>query len=169
MFSAKTNGWGAGAIVCGIDGSGVSRETLRTAGRLSDRLGLALVAAHVVARFRVRTRPWAPASVAASPDDIATGEALLREECLAVGLERAGKRVLVGRPAERLAELGDELDAELIVVGSRGQRPHQAALVGSVSSELLGLAPCPVLVYPAPAVDWTSDENLSSAGVRGGP
>jgi nucleotide-binding universal stress UspA family protein len=58
-----------------------------------------------------------------------------------------------------LAELADDLDAELIVVGSRGQRPHQAALVGSVSSELLGLAPCPVLVQSARAIDWTWDEN----------
>jgi nucleotide-binding universal stress UspA family protein len=31
--------------------------------------------------------------------------------------------------------------------------------VGSVSSELLGLAPCPVLVYPARAIDWPWDES----------
>jgi nucleotide-binding universal stress UspA family protein len=87
-------------------------------------------------------------------DDIAAGEDLVSEERLSVGVERAETQVLVGRPAERLAELADELEAELIVVGSRGQRPHQAVLVGSVSTELLGLAPCPVLVFPARALDW---------------
>jgi nucleotide-binding universal stress UspA family protein len=139
MFSARANGQGAGVIVCGIDGSASSREALRTAGRLSDRLGLSLVVAHVVASLPVH--------------DIAAGDDLLSEECVTLGVERAEMHVLVGRPAERLAELADEVEAELIAVGSRGQRPHQAALVGSVSTELLGLAPCPVLVFPARALD----------------
>lgn len=152
MFSARANGRSGGAVVCGIDGSAVSREALRAADRLSDRLGLSLVAAHVVAPFSVRGEPWAPPST--SVDEVAAGQELLREECSCAGLECAECQVLVGRPAERLAELADEVDAEVIVVGSRGQRPHQAALVGSVSSELLGLAPCPVLVFPAQAIDW---------------
>ncbi len=154
MFSARANGRSGGAVVCGIDGSAVSREALRAADRLSDRLGLSLVAAHVVAPFPVRSEPWAPPSAYTSVDEVAAGQELLREECSCAGLECAEHQVLVGRPAERLAELADEVDAEVIVVGSRGQRPHQAALVGSVSSELLGLAPCPVLVYPAQAIDW---------------
>jgi nucleotide-binding universal stress UspA family protein len=140
-------------IVCGIDGSASSREALGTAGLLSDHLGLSLVAAHVVAPYPVRTKPWARPGARTSGDDIAAGEDLLSDECVAVGVERAERQVLVGRPAERLSELADELAAELIVVGSRGQRPHQAALVGSVSTELLGLAPCPVLVFPARALD----------------
>lgn len=141
-------------IICGIDGSSASRESLRAADGLSARLGLSLIVAHVVAPVPVRTKPWAPPGASAGGDDIAAGEDLLREECSAMGLEHAERQVLVGRPAERLAELADELEAELVVVGSRGQRPHQAALVGSVSSELLGLAPCPVLVFPARALDW---------------
>ena len=153
MFSARANGHGFGAIVCGVDGSASSREALRTAGRLSDRLKLALVAAHVVAPSPVRTKPWTPAGASTGAEEIAAGEDLLIEECRTAGAERAETQVLVGRPAERLAELADELEAGLIVVGSRGQRPHQAALVGSVSSELLGLAPCPVLVFPARALD----------------
>jgi nucleotide-binding universal stress UspA family protein len=164
VFSPSANGRGAGVIVCGVDGSGASREALRTAGRLSDRLGLSLVAAHVVTPLPVRGRPWAPPEASTGVEDIATGEDLLRQERADAGVEWAQGQVLVGRPAERLAELADELDAELIVVGSRGQRPHQAALVGSVSSELLGLAPCPVLVYPARAVDWAWDENVAQRG-----
>ncbi|HKN95405.1 MAG TPA: universal stress protein [Thermoleophilaceae bacterium] len=154
LFSARANGRSAGAVVCGVDGSAVSREALRAADRLSDRLGLSLVAAYVVSPVPVRSEPWVPPGTCASVDDVAAGEDLLSGECSGAGLEYAERQVLVGRPAERLAELADEVDAELIVVGSRGQRPHQAALVGSVSSELLGLAPCPVLVYPARAIDW---------------
>jgi nucleotide-binding universal stress UspA family protein len=153
MFSARTNGHGAGVIVCGIDGSASSREALRTADRLSDRLGLSLVVAHVVAPLPVRTKPWTAQGASTTVDDVAAGEDLVSEECLTVGVERAERQVLVGRPAERLAELADEREAEVVVVGSRGQRPHQAALVGSVSTELLGLAACPVLVFPARALD----------------
>ena len=153
MFSVRSNGHRAGVIVCGVDGGASSREALRTARRLSDRLGLSLVVAHVVAPFPVRTEPWTPPGASTSTEDLAAGEELVSAQCRAAGIERAERRVLVGRPAERLAELADELEAELIVVGSRGQR-HQAALVGSVSSELLGLAPCPVLVFPARALDF---------------
>jgi nucleotide-binding universal stress UspA family protein len=158
MFSARANGRGAGAIVCGIDGSRASREALRTAGRLSDRLGLSLVVAHAVT---LRVKPWPSSEASTSADEIAAGDELLRQECSGsgVGLEEAERQVLIGRPAERLAELADEVGAELIVVGSRGEQSHRAALVGSVSSELLGLAPCPVLVYPARALDPPWDEN----------
>jgi nucleotide-binding universal stress UspA family protein len=154
MFSAKAIRHRGGVIVCGVDGSIVSREALRTADRLSEQLGLSLVVAHVVPALPLRTKPWAAPGASTKTDEIAAGEELLREQCDAAGLARARRQVLVGRPAERLAELADELEAELIVVGSRGQRLHQAAFVGSVSSELLGLAPCPVLVLPARAVDW---------------
>jgi nucleotide-binding universal stress UspA family protein len=159
MFSARANGGGAGVIVCGVDGSRASREALRTAGRLSDGLGFSLVAAHAVAPVALRVKPWASPEASTSVDEIAAGEDLLQRECSALGLEGVEREVLLGRPAERLAELADELGAELIVVGSRGRRPHQAPLVGSVSSELLGLAPCPVLVYPARAIDWPWDEG----------
>jgi nucleotide-binding universal stress UspA family protein len=154
MFSVRSNGHGAGVIVCGIDGGASSREALRTARRLSDRLRLSLVVAHVVAPLPVRTEPWTPPGASTTTERLTAGEELVSDQCRAAGIERAERRVLVGRPAERLAELADELEAELIVVGSRGQRQHQAALVGSVSSELLGLAPCPVLVFPARALDF---------------
>jgi nucleotide-binding universal stress UspA family protein len=163
MSSTKANGHGGGVIVCGVDGSTVSREALRTADRLSEQLGLSLVVAHVVPVRPLRARPNAASGASATTDEIAAGEELLREQCDAAGLAQARRRLLVGRPAERLAELADELEAGLIVVGSRGQRLRQAAVVGSVSSELLGLAPCPVLVLPARAVDWERKEPLTAA------
>jgi nucleotide-binding universal stress UspA family protein len=53
-----------------------------------------------------------------------------------------------GYPAERLADLADEEGAELIVVGSRGRGAFKAAFLGSVSTSLIGVARCPVLVVP---------------------
>lgn len=153
MLSGRQNGQRSGVIVCGVDDSLVAGEALRTAGRLAERLGLRVVAAHAVAPVPVRTRPWGPPA-AGGGDELAAGEALLEQVCADSGLGDVERHVLSGRPAERLAELADEQRAELIVVGSRGHRLLQAAFMGGVASELIGLAPCPVLVVPALAVDW---------------
>lgn len=154
MLSPRTNGRSPGVIVCGVDESRVSREALRTAVSLGSALALGVVAAHVVAPVPVRVSPWTAPEPSAGVDELAAGEMLLDQACDAMELPQVERRVAVGRPAERLAELADELEAELIVVGSRGHRLHQATVVGSVSSELLGLSPCPVLVVPALALDW---------------
>jgi nucleotide-binding universal stress UspA family protein len=64
------------------------------------------------------------------------------------GLDDAERRVVVGFPAERLAELADDEDAELIVVGSRGRGRFKEAFLRSVSNSLVGVARCPVLIVP---------------------
>ncbi|MER5213589.1 universal stress protein [Streptomyces sp. NPDC002838] len=52
-------------------------------------------------------------------------------------------------PATYLTELSEETD--LLVVGSRGRAGLRRLLLGSVSSEVLYTARCPVAVIPAPA------------------
>jgi len=73
---------------------------------------------------------------------------LLTDVSEAMGLEGTDQRVVNGYPAERLADLADEEGAELIVVGSRGRGAFKAAFLGSVSTSLIGVARCPVLVVP---------------------
>jgi nucleotide-binding universal stress UspA family protein len=55
---------------------------------------------------------------------------------------------LDGAPARMLA--GACEDADLLVVGSRGYGPVLRLLLGSVSTQLIHLAPCSVLVIPRP-------------------
>lgn len=64
--------------------------------------------------------------------------------------ERLGAtgRRLDGPPARMLA--GACEDADLLVVGSRGYGPVLRVLLGSVSTRLIHIAPCPVLVIPRP-------------------
>jgi nucleotide-binding universal stress UspA family protein len=54
--------------------------------------------------------------------------------------------VVIGRTAQALAEEARRRSATLVVVGSRGLGTIAATLLGSVSAELVDIAPCPVLV-----------------------
>lgn len=66
--------------------------------------------------------------------------------------ERLGAtgRVLSGTPGPAIAEACEEVGADLLVAGSRGYGPVLRVLLGSVSTQLLHKAACPVLVVPRP-------------------
>ncbi len=59
-------------------------------------------------------------------------------------------RALAGVPAAVIAEACEEAGADLLVAGSRGYGPVLRVLLGSVSTQLVHRAPCPVLVVPRP-------------------
>lgn len=59
---------------------------------------------------------------------------------------RVGSRLLVGEPAKKIVEYADSIDADLIVVGSRGHGAISSALLGSVSRGILHAAKRPVLI-----------------------
>lgn len=70
-----------------------------------------------------------------------------------LGLSDSLLRAEVGVPAERLMSVADAEEAELIVVGTRGQGAARAALLGTVAGNLLAHSPVPVLAVPAGAPD----------------
>lgn len=59
-------------------------------------------------------------------------------------------RALSGVPAAAIVEACEEVGADLLVTGSRGYGPVRRVLLGSVSTQLVHHAPCPVLVVPRP-------------------
>jgi nucleotide-binding universal stress UspA family protein len=82
----------------------------------------------------------------------------------------------LGSPAERIVELAEELEAGLIVMGSRGLGPVERLVLGSVAEGVVHGAPCPVLVvrggegaWPPAAVVVGDDSSRASkeAGVLG--
>jgi nucleotide-binding universal stress UspA family protein len=155
-----------GSIVCGIDGSADSRAAVKVAAQLADRLGKTLILAHVAEFAHVPNAAAYPFGGIAGPTPIAE-EAESEEEaaarlleCVAddAGVADAERRVAIGHPAERLADLADEEDADLIVVGSRGRGALKAAFLGSVSYNLVGVARCPVLIVPPGALEQHGDE-----------
>ena len=60
--------------------------------------------------------------------------------------EVAEMHARVGRPDAEIVGLADELDAGLIVLGSRGLGTLRRALMGSVSDSVVRHAHCPVLI-----------------------
>jgi nucleotide-binding universal stress UspA family protein len=153
-------------ILCGVDGSPDSRLALRVAASLASRLAARLIVVNVVAAPRdpvVPTLAYAPMARPVGPMppmtarrtdfDVEAAEAMLERIATEEGLSDAELQTSVGIPTERLADLADDEDAELIVVGSRGRGAFKAAFLGSVSNNLVGVARCPVLVVPREATE----------------
>jgi nucleotide-binding universal stress UspA family protein len=53
------------------------------------------------------------------------------------------------KPSDGLVELSEQLDAQMIVVGSYGETPLKGAIIGSTAHKLLHLSERPVLVVRA--------------------
>lgn len=144
------------SIVCGVDGSPDSEAAVVVAAEMAESLAARLVLANVVEYVHAphttggALGPAVPRTPLIAPVEEQTraGERLLEEVAERAGVEQADRRVVSGFAAERLADLADEENAALVVVGSRGRGAFKAAFLGSVSTSLIGVARCPVLVVP---------------------
>lgn len=70
------------------------------------------------------------------------------------GISVAEAHLVTGRPTDAILDLGEQIEAGLIVVGSRGLGPVKRLLVGSVSESIVHHAKCPVLVVRDGAGTW---------------
>jgi nucleotide-binding universal stress UspA family protein len=73
--------------------------------------------------------------------------------------------LVTGDPASVLSE--EATDGSILVLGSRGYGPLRRVLLGSVSSEIVGSAQCPVLVHPRGA-KASGPNPLRAAAASGG-
>ncbi len=65
---------------------------------------------------------------------------------------RVETKLLKGRPADEIVAYADSIEADLIVVGSRGHGAFTSALIGSVSHDVLRESRRPVLIVRAAPV-----------------
>jgi nucleotide-binding universal stress UspA family protein len=77
----------------------------------------------------------------------------------------AGAHLRVGEVAEEVVDLAEELEVDLIVVGTRGRSVIRRALMGSVSDSVLRQARCPVVV----ARSQETDDKRKGAPRSGSP
>jgi nucleotide-binding universal stress UspA family protein len=138
----------AAPIVVGYDGTEGSQAALAEALRLAGPLGADLVLAFVSHLNR------GGGEVADAAEAVhERGEAVLED---ALGRARAAgvvarAQIVHGRPSEALADLAESEGAQLIAVGSYGERPLRALIVGSTPPRLMHLTHVPVLVVREPA------------------
>lgn len=133
-------------IICAIE-QGTAEPVARACGELARDLEARVVLTHVredpplfnstMDRERARNR------------STRRGEAVLRPACdaLPAGVD-SDVRVELGVAVTQLADLAEEFDAALIVVGGRGRGRLAAALLGSVSQALARQALFPVMIIP---------------------
>jgi nucleotide-binding universal stress UspA family protein len=65
-------------------------------------------------------------------------------------------------PADVIAAIAAEFDADVVVCGTRGLGAFTGILLGSVARELMHVAPCPVVVVPERS--WKKAETLQLVG-----
>ncbi len=53
-----------------------------------------------------------------------------------------------GKPAFVICDVADEIEANLIVMGSRGMGLTEEGISDSVTNRVVNLSPCPVLIVP---------------------
>jgi nucleotide-binding universal stress UspA family protein len=145
-------------LVLAIDGSASSRQAAGLVASLSwpARTSITLLTAYDA------PTAWLNGAVFATGDWLADTEAALRREAeagLSVVAESLDgrdwsidQRVVRGRAATAILAAAQELDADLVVLGSRGRGPIASMLLGSVSAEVGEQARCSVLVARAPRV-----------------
>jgi nucleotide-binding universal stress UspA family protein len=136
----------------GYDGSPQSVNALTAARELAARYGAKITALWVVSLQSVREEKPIPADWSEAIDR-------LLDQC-SQSLDELGdveSAATYGEPKEELVRFGKGLD--LLIVGSCGYGPIGRLFHGSVSSYLIGHAPCPLLVLPRSA----SNEGESAA------
>lgn len=70
-----------------------------------------------------------------------------------LGVIVAQSHLRMGKPDEEIVSLAEELDAGLLVIGSRGRGGIRRALMGSVSDSVVRHAHCPVMVMRAEGME----------------
>jgi nucleotide-binding universal stress UspA family protein len=150
------------SVVCGVDWSEESIAAATVAAEITRRLRATLVLAHVV-----EERPTFPYG---SETQLNRERHHAHEETMRLldrleghlGPADLERRVLYGSVAEELADLAEEEDAALLVVGSRGRGALKAAVFGSVSSALSRTSDRPVVIVrrdSSPPLFGASDER----------
>ncbi len=139
-------------IIAGIDGSAHSPRVLEWAIKEAALKGAALT---VITVDTVPANPWTgnPTVLSGETETLEkirqTAEEMAQKVINQLGESRPASvtvRAVAGYPARELIDASR--DADLVVVGSRGAGGFARLMLGSVSSQVVQHAHCPVVVVP---------------------
>jgi nucleotide-binding universal stress UspA family protein len=124
-----------------IDQSRETREAAEMVIRVVETHKSRLILLSVVEEAEEATSPMQ--SVEAVAKLLANAQSLFEQQGIkAETVERKGK------PAFTICDVADEMGADLIVMGCRGLGLTEEGATDSVTTRVINLSPCPVLVVP---------------------
>lgn len=137
-------------IVCATDGSEHADLALQYAADIAQRDGAALHVVHVVERLPPRKLAG---ELNTHVNEQELDEKVSRQTRVIAAERNVTARLHLppghsGHVAQRIVDVTTETGGDLIVVGTRGHSGLVGALLGSVTQDLLHIAPCPVLAVP---------------------
>jgi nucleotide-binding universal stress UspA family protein len=135
-------------IVIATDGSPHGDRALALAESLAREAAARLVVVHVLELVGGKGGSVYPA--AADEDEIEQHIETKVEKLRADGMDATWvlRSTRLGGPAHEIADVAAEVEADVIIVGTRGRSPVSGFLLGSVPIRLLHVAHRPVLVVP---------------------
>jgi nucleotide-binding universal stress UspA family protein len=138
-------------LLVATDFSPSSKELLRVASDLAQGLAADIVLLHVAQAKTDLIGEYKKGSAHDGDPSCDKQEARLMEKATQAlderGLSASGE-IVAGPCADVILARAEELDADMIVVGSHGFGAVLRVLLGSVSAEILKKARCPVVVVP---------------------
>jgi len=154
-------------ILCATDGSEHADRALRYATQLASQPGAELHIVHVIEKLTVGR--LAGQNVFLNEAEIKskiTQQTAEITDGQGVNTTLHATKGNANRLAQRIAEIADNVDADVIVIGTHGHAPIAGLLLGSVTAQLLHVAHRPVLALPPTGNPQQTDaqpERLGSA------
>jgi len=136
-------------ILIATDGSPASLQAVELGLELAEEHGSQVTFVHVAPAADVLPVAFAMSGPVSVPHELDEHDQKALDDALALAEERnvpALTRLLTGNAARQIVAYADEIDADLIIIGSRGLGAVEGALLGSVSRKVLRDARRPVLV-----------------------
>lgn len=152
----------SGPVICAIDRDDLAPRLIGAARTLARRTGADVRVVHVVApgpgdsrsdARRLLLPPRARRSGVAEAQEHAHRLADAEAMMLRLGVAAEERLVLQGDAVLEIQTIATRLEASMLVIGTRGRGSVKAAVLGSVSRDLLRSAPCAVMVVPCGAGD----------------
>ena len=152
-------------VVCFVDGSSDGLEALRQAATLRSPDG-ELVGVVALDRGLAAEAGFEATHAAAQLEEEAEHA---RDDAAAVLAEipSAEVEIVAGRPSAALRVAAEHRRADLLVVGRHGSSRRRGLIVGSLVTEMIHDAPCPVLVARAPAGEGPWAPRTLTVGIDG--
>jgi len=140
-------------ILVPVDFSEHADSVIEWAAHLAEEHGsrlLLLHAYHLPVEFQQVEGAYLPADFWNSVKDESKKQlAVYGEQLRARGLD-VEELTREGYPATVIEEAAEQLEADLIVIGSRGRSGLKHLLLGSIAERVVQKAPCPVLTVKSP-------------------